>query len=41
MKYSLLLIVFALLSFAFVKPPKKKIVFFGDSITQMGVNEGG
>lgn len=41
MKYSLLLIVFALLSFAFVKPPKKKIVFFGDSITQMGVNAGG
>lgn len=41
MKYSLLLSMVALLSVAFVKPPKKKVVFFGDSITQMGVNAGG
>lgn len=41
MKYSLILSVVALLSISFAKPPKKKVVFFGDSITQMGVNEGG
>ena len=41
MKYSLLLSTIALMSLAFVKPPKKKVVFFGDSITQMGVNAGG
>lgn len=41
MKYSLLFSAFALLALAFAKPPKKKVVFFGDSITQMGVNAGG
>lgn len=41
MKYSLLLSAAALLTLAFINPPKKKVVFFGDSITQMGVNAGG
>jgi lysophospholipase L1-like esterase len=41
MKYTLLLATFSLLTFSFVTPPKKRIVFFGDSITQMGVNPGG
>lgn len=41
MKYIVLLSMVALLAVAFVKPPKKRVVFFGDSITQMGVNAGG
>jgi lysophospholipase L1-like esterase len=41
MKYTFLLAAFSLLTVSFVAPPKKRIVFFGDSITQMGVNPGG
>jgi lysophospholipase L1-like esterase len=38
----LLLIVFTFSMFAFMpKPKKQRIVFFGDSITQAGVNPGG
>jgi len=38
-KIILLLVMIA--SMAMVKPRKTKIIFFGDSITQMGVNKGG
>jgi lysophospholipase L1-like esterase len=41
MKYTLLLAAFSLLTISFMAPPKKRVVFFGDSITQMGVNPGG
>lgn len=41
MKYTFLLAAFSLLTISFITPPKKRIVFFGDSITQMGVNQGG
>lgn len=41
MKYTFLFAAFSLLTISFVTPPKKRIVFFGDSITQMGVNQGG
>jgi lysophospholipase L1-like esterase len=41
MKYTLLLALFSLLTISFVAPPKKRVIFFGDSITQMGVNSGG
>lgn len=41
MKYTLLLFAFSLMTISFVAPPKKRVIFFGDSITQMGVNPGG
>ena len=36
-----LLIVFSFLMLSFVSHKKAKVVFFGDSITQMGINKGG
>lgn len=41
MKYGLLASVLMFGLMAFVAPPKKRVVFFGDSITQMGVQSGG
>lgn len=40
MKY-LFLIVMSIASFGFQQPKKTKVIFFGDSITQMGVDKGG
>lgn len=40
-KFILILTVAVLTMSAVIIPPKKKIVFFGDSITQMGVDPGG
>lgn len=40
-KFILILTVAVLTMSAVIIPPKKKIVFFGDSITQMGVDSGG
>jgi lysophospholipase L1-like esterase len=40
MKYIFLLTV-SILAISFQQPKKLKVVFFGDSITQMGVNKGG
>lgn len=36
-----LLIVFSFLMLSFISHKKTKVVFFGDSITQMGINKGG
>lgn len=40
MKYILMLLL-SVLSFGFEQPKKSKVIFFGDSITQMGVEKGG
>ena len=40
MKYVLLLVM-SITSFDFQQPKKTKVIFFGDSITQMGVDKGG
>ena len=40
MKYVLLLVM-SITSFGFQQPKKTKVIFFGDSITQMGVDKGG
>lgn len=40
MKYVLLLVM-SIASFGFQQPKKTKVIFFGDSITQMGVDKGG
>ena len=41
MKFKLILLVMTLASFSFTHQTKKRIVFFGDSITQAGVSAGG
>ena len=37
----IILLVVLIASMAMVKPRKTRVIFFGDSITQMGVNKGG
>ena len=37
----ILLVIICVSAMAMIKPSKHKVIFFGDSITQMGINEGG
>ena len=41
MKFKLILLIMTLASFGFTHQTKKRVVFFGDSITQAGVGAGG